>query len=136
MRVPHARRRATIVQDRLVYGLNWGWIALMATAPPVAAVAVAWVVWRDGQIILGNLAGTAVIFMSAFAVIMRERIELDRFQLACIDAGLYCVIEPAPFTRFAIYASVGLLEIFALFAFSLRVEQKQRNRRYAPEWRR
>ena len=63
-----------------MHGLNWEWIALMATAPPAAALAVAWLAWRDGQMILGNLAGTAVIFASALALIMRERIEVDRFQ--------------------------------------------------------
>lgn len=107
----------------------------MATVPPVFALGVAWVGWRDGQMILGNLAGTALIFGAALALIMRERLELDRFQLTCIDAGFYCAIEPSPFTRFAVYAFVALIEVFALFAWSLRVERKQRNRRYAPEWR-
>ena len=115
--------------------MNWGWIALMATAPPIVGVAVAWLAWRESQMILGNLAGTAVIFAAAFALIMRERIELDRFQLSCIDAGFYCVIEPSPFSRFAVYAFIALVEAAALFMWSLRVERQQRNRRYAPEWR-
>ena len=115
-------------------GLNWGWIALMATAPALAGLAVAWVAWRGSQMILGNLAGTAVIFGSAFALIMRERIELDRFQQTCIDAGFYCLIQPSPFERFAVYAFVALAEVFALFAWSLRFERRQRAR-YAPEWR-
>ena len=119
-----------------MHGLNWGWIALMIVGPALPALAIAWIAWREGQMILGNLAGTAVIFISAFALIMRERIELDRYQLACIDAGFYCLIEPSPFARFAVYAGVGLIEIFALFALSLRVERSQRNRSYAPEWRR
>lgn len=107
----------------------------MATAPPIAAIAVAWLAWRDRQMILGNLAGAGVIFAAALALIMRERVEIDRFQLACIDAGFYGLVEPKPFTRFAVYAFVGLFEVFALFAWSLRVERKQRNQGYAPEWR-
>src|SRR5579884_3785652 len=118
-----------------MHGLNWGWIALLATIAPALAIAVAWLAWRDGQMILGNLAGTAALFGSAMALIMRERIEIDRFQQACLDLGLYCTVEPKPFTRFAVYAFVALVEVFALFAWSLRVERQQRNRRYAPEWR-
>lgn len=107
----------------------------MATAPPLVALAVAWLAWRDADMILGNLAGTAIIFAAAFALIMRERIELDRFQQTCLDVGVYCLVEPSPFARFAIYAFVALAEVVALFAWSLRVERHQRNRRYAPEWR-
>lgn len=107
----------------------------MATVPPIAALTVASVIWRGRQIILGNLAGTAVIFASAVALIMRERIELDRFEQVCIDAGYYCLIEPSPFTRFAIYAFIAMIEVFVVFTWSLRVERKQRNRHYAPEWR-
>ena len=118
-----------------MHGLNWDWIALMATAPPIAGLVVAWLAWRGGQMILGNLAGTAVVFASAFALIMRERVELDRFQQTCLDAGFVCAIDPTPFARFAIYAAVALVEVFALFAWSLRVERQHRNRGYAPEWR-
>lgn len=107
----------------------------MVAVPPAAALAVAWLAWRDGQMVLGNLAGTAVIFSVALALIMRERVELDRFQQTCIDAGYYCAIEPSPFVRFAVYAFVALFEVFALFAWSLRVERTRRNSRYAPEWR-
>ncbi len=120
-----------------MHGLNWGWIALLAAVPPFGAIAVAWVAWRDGQIVLGNIAGTFVIFASAFATIMRERIEIDRYMQACADAGSFsCLVEPAPFTRFAVYAFVALVEVFALFLWSLRVERRLRNRHYAPEWRR
>ena len=38
--------------------------------------------------------------------------------------------------RFAIYASIGLGEVFLLFTISLAVERRIRNRDYAPEWRR
>lgn len=119
-----------------MHGLNWGWIALLAAAPPVVAIGVAWVGWRDQQIVLGNLAGTFVIFASAFATIMRERIEIDRYMQACADSAFACIVEPPPFTRFAVYAFVALVEVFAVFLWSLRVERHQRNRQYAPEWRR
>jgi hypothetical protein len=118
-----------------VNDLSWRWIALMLTGPPVAGVLVAIPAWRQAQMILGNITGTVVIFGSAIALILRERVELDVLSRQCLDAGFVCWPHPAPFTRYAIYAFIGLFEVFALFAVSLRVEATIRNRRYAPEWR-
>jgi hypothetical protein len=114
--------------------LSWTWIALMLTAPPVVSLLAAYPFWRKGGMIFGNIAGTAIIFGTAFSLIMREYVELDRITQACLDAGDICFPEPSAFTRFAIYAFIGLFEVFALFALSLRVERKMRNRGYAPEW--
>ena len=116
-------------------GINWLWILLMATAPAVVGLVVAFAGWRSGQMILGNLAGTTVIFGSAIALIMREYVELDRIARKCLDAGFVCLPEPSAFTRYAIYAFIGLIEVFALFAVSLKVEEKHRRRGYDPEWR-
>ena len=57
----------------LVNGLSWGWIALMASAPFLLGLLVAYPVWRMKQIILGNLAGTAVIFGAALALLMEAK---------------------------------------------------------------
>jgi hypothetical protein len=76
-----------------------------------------------------------VIFGSAFALIMREHMQLERMVFACLDAGIPCFPSPPAFTRFAIYAFVGLIEVIALFTLSLRVEHRRRRRGYSPEWR-
>ncbi len=115
--------------------LSWHWMALMSTAPPLVAALVAIPIWRTKQMILGNLAGTAVIFGSALAMILRESIEVDRVTRTCLDAGYTCWPDPSAFTRYAIYATIGLVEVFALFSVSLKVEEKIRQRGYAPEWR-
>ena len=115
--------------------LNWFWIVLAIALPPAAGVLVAFPFWRRGQMIFGSIAGTAVIFGSAMALILREYVELDRLTQACFDAGTVCWPEPSAFTRFAIYAFIGLVEVFALFSLSLRVEERNRRRDYAPEWR-
>jgi hypothetical protein len=118
-----------------VHELSWRWIAVMLTAPPVMGALVAVVIWRTNQIILGNLAAAAVIFAAALALILRESAELDRLTQGCLDAGFVCWPEPSAFTRYAIYAFIGLFEVFGVFGWSLRVEKKIRNRGYAPEWR-
>jgi hypothetical protein len=116
--------------------LGWYWITLELTITPLVGFLVAQPFWRQGGMIFGNIAGTAVIFGSAFALIMREYVEIDRLVRACFDAGGdICAPEPSAFARFAIYAFIGLLEVFALFTLSLRAEKKRRDRDYAPEWR-
>jgi hypothetical protein len=115
--------------------LSWFWIALMLTVPPLMGVLVAFPIWRTREIILGNLAGTALIFGAAFALISREYVELDRLTRMCLDSGFVCWPEPSAFMRYAIYAFIALIEVFALFTLSLKVEQRIRNRDYAPEWR-
>jgi hypothetical protein len=119
----------------LVNELSWPWIVLMATAPPLMGVLVAFPVWRTKEIVLGNLAGTAVIFGAAVALILREFVELDGLTKRCLDSGITCWPNPSVFTRCAIYASIGLIEVFALFTLSLKVEDRIRKRERAPEWR-
>jgi hypothetical protein len=116
-------------------GVSWFWIAVMVTAPPFAGVLVALPLWRGGQPMLGNVAGTMVIFGAALGLILRESVELDGVARACLDAGVVCWPQPTAFMRYAIYASIGLFEVLGLFAFGLKVEERVRNRAYAPEWR-
>ena len=107
----------------------------MATVPPLVGVLVALPCWRNSQPILGNIAGSAVIFGSALALILRESVEIDRVTRRCLDAGYTCFPSPGAFSRYAIYAFIALIEVFALFTLSLSVEQKIRRRGYDPEWR-
>jgi hypothetical protein len=118
-----------------VTDLSWGWIGVQLTAPPIGGFLAAWPIWRMGQSILGNIAGTIVIFGSAIALILREHVELDAAVQACLAQNVTCWPDPSAFTRYAIYASIGLIEVMALFTLSLRVESNYRRRGYAPEWR-
>jgi hypothetical protein len=116
-------------------GLNWFWIALEVILPPPVALLIAFLFWRKGQTIFGNIVGTGVLFGTAFALIFREHAELDMLIRRCFDEGTVCWPEPSAFTRFAIYAFIALFEVFALFWLSLAVEERLRRRNYAPEWR-
>jgi hypothetical protein len=110
-------------------------MALQLTVAPIIGTLVALPLWRKSQTILGNIAGTVVIFATAVGLILREYAEIERVTVACLDAGNVCWPEPSAFTRFAIYAFIGLGEVFALFSISLVVESRARRRDYAPEWR-
>ena len=116
-------------------GLNWSWILFALLVPPLMAGAVAYPIWRTGQPIFGNIAGSAVIFAIAVGLIMREHIELDRIVQNCLDRAVTCWPQPSAFTRFAIYAFIGLFEVIVLFTVSVRVESSLRRRHYDPEWR-
>jgi hypothetical protein len=118
-----------------VNGFSWKWITLMALLPLPIGLLVAYPIWRAREFILGNVAGTIVIFGSALALILRESAVLDGVTRACLDAGYTCWPEPSGFARYATYAFIGAIEVFALFSLSLRVEHHIRRRGYAPEWR-
>jgi hypothetical protein len=114
--------------------LNWFWIALESTVAPLAALLVAIPFWRKGQSTFGSIVGTAVLFSCGIGLILREYIELDRLTQQCLDQGFVCWPQPTAFTRFAIYAFIALIEVFALFTLSLIVEERIRRRNYAREW--
>ena len=116
-------------------GLNWFWILFALLVPLLVAGAVAYPIWRTGQLILGNIAGSAVIFATSVALIMREHVELDRIVQDCLDRAVTCWPQPSAFTRFAIYAFIGLFQVIVLFTVSVKVETALRRRHYDPEWR-
>lgn len=119
-----------------VEGLNWFWIGLQLVVPPILAFLVTIPFWRKAEMILGNVVGSMVIFGWAIGLIFREYVEVDRVVQACLLAGTTCWPEPSAFARFALYAAIGLAEVFVLFTVSLTVERRIRNRGYAAEWRR
>jgi hypothetical protein len=118
-----------------VHELNWFYIGVESTAPPLIALVLALPFWLKEQPIFGNLVGTAVIFGAAFVLIMREHVQLDRAIMSCFDQGMVCFPDPPAFTRYAIYGFIALAEVIALFLLSLNVERRLRRRGYDPEWR-
>lgn len=118
-----------------ITGLNWYWIAIAATVPFLLGLIAASPFWRRSEAIFGNIIATAIIFAFSFGLIWREHVELDAIIKTCLDEGTVCWPEPAAFTRYAIYAFIGLIQVFIVFTLSIRVEERIRRRDYAPEWR-
>ena len=102
----------------------------------VLALLLAVPFWRKAEMIFGNIVGSGLVLGWAIVLILLEYIEVDRSVQACLDAGTTCWPEPSAFARFAIYASIGMAEVFLIFTISLAVERRISNRNYAPEWRR
>jgi hypothetical protein len=124
-----------MVQSDVMSGLSWWWIGFALTVQPLLGLAAAILFWRGAQMTFGNIIGTALVFASAMGLILREYVELDRLSQACLDAGTVCWPTPSAFTRFAIYAFIALIEVFALFSLSLVVDERVRRRNYSAEWR-
>jgi len=137
----HRARRAWRIIDEQHFGrialreLSWFWIGIAVSVPGLLGALVAYPIWLKSQPILGNLAGTAVIFGAAIALIGREHLELENAAQQCLAQGFVCWPVPSAFSRYAIYAFIALVEVMILFTVSLRVEHKVRRRGYAPEWR-
>src|SRR5437762_2847260 len=67
----------------------------MAFAPLPVAVLVATPIWRRNEMILGNVAGAAVIFGTGLVLILREHAALDMVVQGCLDRGVTCWPELA-----------------------------------------
>jgi hypothetical protein len=118
-----------------IAGLNWHWITIAATVPGVLGLIAASLFWRRSEAIFGNIIATGIIFACSFGLIWREHVELDAIIKTCLDAETVCWPEPAAFTRYAIYAFIGLFQVCLVFTLSIPVEERIRRRDYAPEWR-
>jgi hypothetical protein len=115
--------------------VSWYWITIALTVPIAVAAIVAVPFWIKGDPVIGNALGAGIIFAAMIGLIGREYIEIQRVTMRCLQAGIICSFSPEPFTRFAIYGLIGLVEACALFGVSVVVEERIRRRSFAPEWR-
>lgn len=117
--------------------MNWQWVALAATVPLVAALFVAWLLWRKGQSTFGSTAASMIVFIGGAIMIAREYAELEKLTEQCLaETGIECLFDPSPFARFATYACIALAQAFLIFYLGIRSDERRRRLDYAPEWRR
>jgi formate hydrogenlyase subunit 3/multisubunit Na+/H+ antiporter MnhD subunit len=117
-------------------GLVWGWIVQAALIPPPIAFPMAWLLWRYASTMIGNVVGCALLFGTTVAAIGREYFALQALTRTCIAQEIPCPIKPDAFTRFAIYAFIGMFQIAALYTIGLWREERARRGSFSPEWRR
>ena len=107
--------------------LSLTWVFVAALVPITFALLLARPLWhrrvRDEG---GTIAGAAVVFACSVALIGREFSHVLKVSAACVAREVACHFEPEPFTRYAIYAGIGMLQVFALFMIGLSVEERLR----------
>ena len=107
------------------------WIGVASTLPLFVALLAAWPIWARGVgDEIGSIAGAGVIFVFVIVFIGREFAEIQTLQEQCRAANIGCRFVPAPFTRYAIYAIVGMAEVFAVFVVGLWAEERRRRKRH------
>jgi hypothetical protein len=116
-------------------GLMWWWIVQSALVPLPLAFPAAWFLWRFASTTIGNVVGCALLFATTVAAIGREYFALQALTRRCIEQDIPCPITPDAFTRFAIYAFIGMFQIAALYIVGLWREERARRRTFSPEWR-
>jgi 4-amino-4-deoxy-L-arabinose transferase-like glycosyltransferase len=113
--------------------MNLAWLALAILLPAIASLLVAWPLWaRQVRDEIGSITGAAVVLLFTLVHIAREFATALAFQNQCFAAGRACHFEPEPFTRYAIYAGVGMLQVFLVFVVGLRVQERGRRRPTPP----
>jgi hypothetical protein len=108
--------------------LSWTWIGLALAVPLLLALVVAIPLWLWRQGFMGNIIGSGIVLTGALFFIQREYLFLKGKRDACIRAATICRVSPDDFMRFAIYAGIGFLQVFALFWISLVLEERMRRR--------
>jgi hypothetical protein len=111
-------------------GMNLSWLGLAIVLPIVAALLIARPLWvRQARDEMGSIAGAAVVLLFTVLQIAREFAEIMAIQTRCDSDGRACHFEPEPFTRYAMYAGIGMLQVFVVFVVGLRVEERARRDR-------
>jgi hypothetical protein len=116
--------------------MNWPMIAVAVSAPAALAGLVVFPFWRRGQVIVGNAIAAGVIFLAAVVFAGGEFTNVERQRLACEAANIVCSNHPSPFMRMAVFGVISFVQVAALFAVSLVVEERIRRRDFDGEWRR
>jgi len=116
-----------------VIGMRWWPIALAIALPTIAALLVARLFWRTDSTV-GNIIGSAVIAIAMIGFIAREYTDLDQQRRACLARQQACAARPQDFNRYAVYASIGFVEVIAVYTVGLWFEERVRRRGRSADW--
>ena len=107
--------------------MSWWLLVTAATVPLAAGLVTAWPLWRRrvGDS-MGAVAGSAVVLIFTVGFVAREFGDVLEITRRCVETETPCRFRPEPFVRYAIYAGVGMIQTFAIFAVGLMVEERLR----------
>ena len=109
--------------------LNISWIVVAAIVPLGVAILAARPLWlKRVSDEVGTMAGAAIVLAFSIGRIAREFGHVLTVSTACLELQVVCRFVPEPFTRYAIYAGIGMAQVFALFLIGLSVEERLRRR--------
>ena len=108
-------------------------IGVAIVAPTIVALLVARLFWGKDSTV-GNIVGSGVIAVAMVGFISREYVDLGQQRLVCATRDWPCAFWPTDFVRYAIYASIGFLEVIVVYSVGLWFEERGRRRERAPEW--
>jgi hypothetical protein len=109
--------------------MNLVWVAAAAVVPLVAGMLTSAPLWRRRvRDDMGSIAGVGVVLFFVVTFIAREYGEIVDTEARCVVSGIGCHFHPEPFTRYVIFASIGLVQTFAIFITGLIVDERLRRR--------
>ena len=111
-----------------IAGLNWLMVAAGLVLPLIAGFLIAWLLWGGRDPMAGNLAATGVILISILVFFALEFVEVENVRRDCGASRVRCVFQPSEFTRYAIYAITGFIDIMLIFLASLWYDERRRRR--------
>jgi cell shape-determining protein MreD len=108
--------------------LNWFRMALALVVPTALGGAVAIVLWRRFDMMIGSVIGAGVILFTILLFFAAEFIEVTRFWVACQQASVPCRTTLSEFSRYGIYGIIGFVDAAGVFAGGMILEERRRRR--------
>ena len=106
--------------------LNWLRIGLSVVIPTLIGFAVARVLWRREDTMMGNVVAAGAVFTVILLFFAGEYIEITKFQIACAEAVTPCRLRLGAFNRYVIYGFAGFVDVAIIFAAGLRFEERSK----------
>jgi hypothetical protein len=93
---------------------------------------VAAAIWRRFGVTIGSVVGAGAIFAAIILFFAGEYIEINRFFIGCRQAAVPCRITLSEFARYAICGIIGFVDVAAVFALGLMVDERRRRKWRSP----
>ena len=117
--------------------ISWALLVWASILPFALALSTAWLFWRRGRTLYGNVAGLGLIFVACLVFGGAEYVNALRFRYECEAGALACLpSRPSDFVRLSMFAGLAMIQAMALFIVSAMVEKRQTEQGVESQWRR